>query len=116
MNALTVIAVVFGYLAFQEFLPPAQLPELVSLLVGAISSIVVQLVKKKVAGTVGRFFLALALAALTGGLSYYVAKPDETNVIIFVVHIFAYSQLAYAAFWKVLWQETLGLRDLGKKL
>lgn len=99
---------------FQSIVPPARLPELISFLLGAFATVIVQFVKGKFQSTTTRFIIAVLLSVLVGVISYFLAKPEETSLVVFVVHVFAYSQIVYNAFWKIIWEEVFKFRTLGQ--
>ena len=107
---LSLLVLVF----LQSIVPPESLPEAVAFLLGAFSSLVVQFIKGRFQSRTARFVLALLLTVLTAVASYFLAKPEETDLVVFIIHVFAYSQLAYNTFWKVIWEEVLKLRKLGQ--
>lgn len=104
---------VFSLLMLFQITPPTQLPETISFLLGAFASIVVQFLKGKVPSMTGRFVLAVLLSIVVGVASYFIAKPVEANLVVFVIHVFAYSQIAYTAFWKFIWEGLLKFRKIG---
>lgn len=81
-----------------------QLPELISMILGALVPVAIEPLKKFFATRVKRFFAALGLSSLVGAIAFLMTKPATADVADIVVYVFGFSQLAYNGFWKQLWQ------------
>ncbi len=112
---MSIIFLASWLIFLQSIVPPDKLPETIAFLLGAFSSIVVQFVKSNIQSVTARFAISLLLSAAVGLVSYFLATPEDTNLIVFVVHVFAYSQLAYNMFWKVIWEQLLGFKKFGHR-
>ena len=77
------------------------LPEIVTVLLGALSPILVGWIKKSVQSATWRFFIAQALAALVGVISALVIGIPTEELVSFAAYAFAGSQAAYH-YWKGL--------------
>lgn len=95
--------------------PPTELPELILVALGIVASIIVQFVKGKFKSRTTRFLLSLFLSVAVGVVSYILAMPAQTDPVVFVIHVFAYSQIAYNMFWKIIWEELLKLKSPGTR-
>lgn len=108
--------IILAMLVFmQVVIPPAKLPDFVALLLGVLASVIVQFVKGRYQSRTVRFLISLLLSFVVGALSYFIAAPPGADLVTFVIHVFAYSQLAYNGFWKVIWEELLKLRKIGAR-
>lgn len=111
INALVVMT--FWAIFLQAIVPPERLPDAVAFLLGAFASLIIQFVKGRFQSQTARFVIAVLLSVVVGVASYVIAKPAETNLVVFVIHVFAYSQFAYNTFWKIIWEGLLKFRKLG---
>lgn len=111
---MIVSMILFVPFFLQAVPPPARLPEAITLLLGVFASVIVQFVKGRFVSRTSRFVISVALSIATAVISYIVAKPQDTDFVVFVIHVFAYSQITYNMFWKVIWENVLKQKEIGK--
>ena len=81
-----------------------QLPEIISIILGALVPILIEPLKKFFATRVKRFFASLGLSIFIGGIAFFVTNPTVADLADTIVYVFGFSQLAYNAFRKKLWE------------
>lgn len=83
---------------------PVQLPDVLVILLGALSPMLVQLVKKAFHERIVRFLIALFLTAVTGTAAFFIVKPPSLDLADTIAWVFAASQLSYQ-FFKSIWDK-----------
>lgn len=81
---------------------PVQLPDFLVVLLGALSPILVQALKKSIKERFVRFLLSLFLTGGTGAAAFFIVKPTGLDLADSIAWAFAASQLTYQ-FFKSLW-------------
>lgn len=82
---------------------PPYLPEIIVVLLGALSSVVIQFIKAKFKTRQSRFFISIGLTGLTGFAAYFIAQPAGLDLPDTLAWIFAASGLAWGS-WRSLWK------------
>ena len=103
VKSLAVVALCVLFFGFD--VSQLELPELVSVIVGFLAPLLIQVVKGRVESKRSRFLLALLLSSVVGVVSWFVSNPEEKDLINFVITTFAFSETAYMLFWRTLWQD-----------
>lgn len=79
---------------------PTALPEVIAMVVGALSPMLIQLVVKKVTNEMARFWIALVLSALVGVAAVLLSGTPLKNSPEFLAILFTFSSIAFKTFWK----------------
>lgn len=82
---------------------PPYLPEILVVLLGALSSIVIQFVKARFKTRQARFFISIGLTGLTGLAAYFIVQPPALDLPDTLAWIYAASGLAWGS-WRSLWK------------
>jgi len=84
-----------------------ELPGLITLLLGALSPLLITLIKNYVPAKNIRWVIAYGLSFITGIGAMLIEKVDfnVTNIVIWIPLVFTYTQIAYRLFWHKLDQK-----------
>jgi len=82
---------------------PTELPQLLVVLLGALSPFVIQLAKKAFVERYARLAVSVILSAGVGVGAYFVVSPEGFDLADSIAWVYAAAQLAYQAFWKPIW-------------
>jgi hypothetical protein len=74
------------------------LPEILSIILGAVSSPLTQLIKKAISERIFRFLISLGLSGLGGVAAFFMVKPDTIDLPTAIAWAFGASQLVYQFF------------------
>lgn len=85
-------------------MPPVTLPDVLVVLLGALSPILVQLIKRGIKERLIRFVISLVLTGGTGAAAFFIVNPPGLDLADSIAWSFAASQMTYQ-FFKSIWQE-----------
>lgn len=83
--------------------PIVELPELIMVVLGVLSPIVIQFITKRVTNEMMRFVISLVLSGLVGFAAMPLLKIPIANTPETIIKMFAYASVAYKMFWKPIW-------------
>jgi len=82
---------------------PNELPQIIVVLLGAVSPFVIQLAKKAFSERYARLIVSVVLSAGVGVAAYFIVSPEGFDLADSIAWVYAAAQLAYQAFWKPIW-------------
>lgn len=96
--------------------PPTELPPLVSGALGIVAPIIAQFVVNRVQGRFKRFLVSILLTSIVGIVSYAIVKPETVDQVDFLIYFYAYASISYQAFWRSLWDSSIPLPTILKRI
>lgn len=84
---------------------PKELPNAVAAILGALSPIIIAIIKDKVKDAKYHFWIAVLFSGLVGLIANLVVGEPISNAPQSVAYAFTFATIAWQKYWKAMWQE-----------
>lgn len=84
---------------------PKELPNVVAIILGALSPMIIALVKEKIKNQKYHFWIAVLFSAVVGLIANMVVGEPISNAPESIAMAFTFATIAWQKHWKRMWQE-----------